>query len=40
MSEDLFVARYSRLWLVKTLASGNSARKFVDVNKQYGDSES
>ncbi|KAL0257598.1 hypothetical protein SLS55_008412 [Diplodia seriata] len=29
-------AAYTRLWLCKTLASGNSAQIFVDVNKKYG----
>lgn len=29
-------AAYTRFWLVKVLASGESAAKFVDVNKTYG----
>ncbi|MCJ1258853.1 hypothetical protein MMC24_006687 [Lignoscripta atroalba] len=29
-------AAFSRLWLVKTLASGDSAVRFVEVNSQYG----
>ena len=29
-------ASWTRLWLVKTLASGRSADIFVDVNKRYG----
>lgn len=29
-------AAYTRLWLSKTIASGNSAKLFVDVNKKYG----
>ena len=29
-------AAWSRLWIVKTLASGRSAELFVDVNKEYG----
>ena len=32
-----FWAAYSRLWLVRTLASGESANVFVDVNKTYGE---
>lgn len=32
-----FWAAYSRLWLVRTLASGESAAAFVDVNKTYGE---
>lgn len=31
-----FWAAYTRLWLCMTLASGDSARIFVDVNKKYG----
>jgi hypothetical protein len=29
-------AAYSRLWLCRTLGSGNSAQIFVDINKRYG----
>ncbi|PVI00777.1 cytochrome P450 oxidoreductase [Periconia macrospinosa] len=29
-------SRYTRLWICKTLASGNSAQIFVDINKKYG----
>jgi len=29
-------ARYTRFWLVKTLASGRSQHIFIDVNKEYG----
>ncbi|KAF2147000.1 uncharacterized protein K452DRAFT_314252 [Aplosporella prunicola CBS 121167] len=29
-------AAYTRLWLCKVLASGNSAQTFVDVNAKYG----
>lgn len=29
-------AAYTRLWLSKTIASGNSAKIFVDINKKYG----
>ena len=29
-------AAYTRLWLSKTIASGNSAELFVNVNKKYG----
>ncbi len=29
-------ARYTRFWLVKTLASGRSQHVFIDVNKEYG----
>ncbi|KAL9121435.1 MAG: hypothetical protein Q9187_002005 [Circinaria calcarea] len=29
-------AAYTRFWLIKTLASGHSAEKFVDINKRYG----
>ena len=29
-------APYSRFWLVKTLASGDSAQRFLEVNKKYG----
>lgn len=29
-------AAYTRIWLIKTLASGKSAQKFIDVNKEYG----
>ncbi|KAJ4158647.1 uncharacterized protein LMH87_009163 [Akanthomyces muscarius] len=29
-------AAYTRLWLCKTIASGNSAQIFVDVNQKYG----
>lgn len=29
-------AAYTRLWLCKTIASGNSAKLFVDVNKKFG----
>ena len=32
-----FWAAYSRLWLVRALASGESAKIFVDVNKTYGE---
>ena len=32
------LASFTRLWIVKTLASGRSAEIFVDVNKRYGDS--
>lgn len=31
-----FWAAYTRLWLCMTLASGDSAKIFVDVNKKYG----
>ncbi|KAF2634891.1 cytochrome P450 oxidoreductase [Massarina eburnea CBS 473.64] len=31
-----FWAAYTRLWLSKTLASGESAKVFVDINKRYG----
>lgn len=30
------LASFTRLWIVKTLASGRSAQIFVDVNKRYG----
>ena len=30
------LAAYTRLWLAKTLASGNSAKTFVEINKEYG----
>lgn len=33
-------AAYTRLWLSKTLASGNSSEIFVNVNKTYGTSVS
>jgi hypothetical protein len=33
-------AAWTRFWLVKTLASGESAAKFVEVNKLYGEHES
>ena len=29
-------ASWTRLWLVKVLASGDSAQKFLDINRQYG----
>lgn len=29
-------AAYTRIWLIKTLASGKSAQNFIDVNKEYG----
>ncbi len=29
-------ASWTRLWIVKTLASGNAAERFVEVNKRYG----
>ena len=29
-------AAWTRLWIVKTLASGESAERFVKVNKNYG----
>jgi hypothetical protein len=29
-------SRYTRLWICKALASGNSAQIFVDINKKYG----
>ena len=29
-------AAYTRLWLSKTIASGDSARLFVDINKKHG----
>lgn len=29
-------AGYSRLWLLRTLASGDSAWRFLEVNKKYG----
>lgn len=29
-------AAFTRLWLCKTLASGESARRFVEVNQKYG----
>ena len=29
-------ASWTRIWLVKTLASGDSARIFSDINKEYG----
>ena len=29
-------AAYTRLWLIKTLASGKSAQRFIDVNNEYG----
>lgn len=29
-------ARYTRLWIVKTLASGSSPTTFIDVNRKYG----
>lgn len=29
-------AAYTRLWLSKTIASGNSAKIFVNINKKYG----
>lgn len=29
-------AAYTRLWLCKTIASGDSARLFTEVNKKYG----
>ena len=32
-----FWAAYSRVWLVRALASGESAKVFVDVNKPYGE---
>lgn len=31
-----FWAPYTRLWLSKTLASGDSARIWVDINQKYG----
>jgi hypothetical protein len=31
-----WLSAYTRLWLCKTLASGNSAQIFVDINKNYG----
>ena len=30
-------AAWTRFWIVKTLASGESASKFVEVNKRYGE---
>ncbi len=30
-------AARTRLWLVKTLASGESAERFVEINKKYGE---
>lgn len=30
-------AAWTRLWIVKTLASGESAQKFVEVNQHYGE---
>lgn len=29
-------AAYGRLWMIKTLASGDSATRYVEVNKHYG----
>ena len=29
-------AAFGRFWMVKTLASGDSAAKYVNVNKQFG----
>ncbi|KAI9676946.1 MAG: hypothetical protein M1817_006785 [Caeruleum heppii] len=29
-------AAYTRLWISKTIASGDSAQRFVDINKRYG----
>ena len=31
-----WLGKFSRLWLVKTLATGDSARMFADVNREYG----
>jgi hypothetical protein len=30
-------AAWTRFWIVKTLASGKSAQKFVEVNQRYGE---
>lgn len=30
------IAAYSRLWICRVIASGDSAQRFVDVNKTYG----
>ncbi|SMY20399.1 unnamed protein product [Zymoseptoria tritici ST99CH_1A5] len=30
------IAAYTRLWICRTIASGNSAKIMVDINKQYG----
>jgi hypothetical protein len=29
-------AAFTRLWLCKVIASGDSAKKFVDINKEFG----
>lgn len=29
-------AAFTRLWLCKIIASGDSAKKFVDINKEFG----
>jgi hypothetical protein len=29
-------AAYTRFWLVKTIASGDSAKRFADISKEYG----
>lgn len=31
-----WIAAYTRLWICRVIASGNSAQLFVDVNKKYG----
>ena len=31
------LAAWSRLWMVRTLASGDSAAKYQKVNKRYGE---
>ena len=31
-----WIAAYTRLWLCKTIASGDSASRFVNINRQYG----
>lgn len=33
-----WLARWSRFWLIRVLASGDSAQKFAEVNKTYGKS--